>query len=82
MNVYSEKNVAKRSHKYYQTQQQRGLPLYMFNKFHSDCRARFLMYIIVVICQFYIHIALDESFNFEWRNHHKFDNIANNYIYT
>lgn len=80
MNVYSEKNVAKRSHKYYQTQQQRGLPLYMFNKFHSDCRARFLMYIIVVICQFYIHIALDESFNFEWRKLHKFDHIANNFM--
>ena len=44
--------------------------------------ARFLMCIIVVICQFYIHIALDESFNFEWRNHHKFDNIAKNYLYT
>ena len=42
--------------------------------------ARFLMCIIVVICQFYIHIALDESFNFEWRKLHKFDHIANNYI--
>lgn len=42
--------------------------------------ARFLMYIIVVICQLYIHIALDESFNFEWRKLHKFDHIANNYM--